>query len=181
MHAARVSVRSKGIGMKQTTFASAAWDRKGKVTRRERFLAKMDAEIPWAPIKALIEPHYPKAGHGARRMPLERMLRIYLMQQWFKLSDPAAEDSLYDSEAMRRFAGIELLDDAVPDETTILRFRHLLQRHQLTAPIFALVRGPLEQKRLRLKSGTIVDATIIEPPVSTKNARGARDLISSVA
>jgi len=161
--------------MKQTTFASAAWDRKGKVTRRERFLSEMDAVIPWAPILALIEPHYPKAGNGTQPMPLERMLRIYFMQNWFNLSDPAAEDSLYDSESMRRFAGIELLDDAVPDETTILRFRHLLERHQLTEQIFGLVRGLLESKRLLLKSGTIVDATIIDAPPSTKNEAKARD------
>ena len=102
--------------MKQTTFASAAWDRKGKVTRRERFLAEMDAVIPWRSILGLIEPHYPKAGNGTQPMPMERMLRIYFMQQWFNLSDPAMEDSLYDSESMRRFAGIELVDDAVPDE-----------------------------------------------------------------
>jgi IS5 family transposase len=161
--------------MKQTTFASAAWDKKGKVTRRERFLAEMDAVIPWSGILALIEPHYPKAGNGTQPMPMERMLRIYFMQQWFNLSDPAAEDSLYDSESMRRFAGIELVEDAVPDETTILRFRHLLEQHQLTQRIFGLVRGLLEQKRLLLKSGTIVDATIIEAPPSTKNEAHARD------
>jgi len=161
--------------MKQTTFASAAWDRKGKVTRRERFLAEMDAVIPWTPILELIEPHYPKAGNGTQPLPMNQMLRIYFMQQWFNLSDPAAEDSLYDSESMRRFAGIELLDDAVPDESTILRFRHLLEQHKLTEQIFALVRGLLESKRLLLKSGTIVDATIIAAPPSTKNAQGARD------
>jgi len=108
-------------------------------------------------------------------MPLERMLRIYFMQNWFNLSDPAAEEALYDSESMRRFAGIELADDAVPDETTILRFRHLLEQHRLTEQIFAEVRGLLEQKRLLLKSGTIVDATIIAAPPSTKNADGQRD------
>lgn len=161
--------------MKQTTFASAAWDRKGKVTRRERFLGEMDAVIPWSQIQALIEPHYPKAGNGTQPMPLERMLRIYFMQQWFNLSDPGAEDSLYDSESMRRFAQIELVEDAVPDETTILRFRHLLERHQLTEQIFGLVRGLLESKRLLLKSGTIVDATIIDAPPSTKNEAKARD------
>ncbi len=161
--------------MKQTTFASAAWDGKGKVTRRERFLSEMDAVIPWSGILALIEPHYPKAGNGTQPLPMERMLRIYFMQQWFNLSDPAAEDALYDSESMRRFAGIELVDDAVPDESTILRFRHLLERHRLTEQIFALVRGLLEQKRLLLKSGTIVDATIIEAPPSTKNEAKARD------
>jgi len=161
--------------MKQTTFASAAWDKKGKVTRRERFLAEMDAVIPWSQILALIEPHYPKAGNGTQPMPMERMLRIYFMQQWFNLSDPAAEDSLYDSESMRRFAGIELVEDAVPDESTILRFRHLLEQHRLTEQIFGMVRALLEQKRLLLKSGTIVDATIIDAPPSTKNEAKARD------
>lgn len=161
--------------MKQTTFASAAWDKKGKVTRRERFLGEMDGVIPWQPIVALIEPHYPKAGYGTQPMPLERMLRIHFMQQWFNLSDPAMEDALYDSESMRRFAGIELVDDAVPDESTILRFRHLLERHGLSEQVFALVRGLLEQKRLLLKSGTIVDATIIDAPPSTKNEAQARD------
>src|ERR1700728_1733447 len=175
MRAASISVRRPRIGMKQTTFASVAWDKKGKVTRRERFLAEMDAVIPWQPILALIEAHYPKAGNGTQPMPMERMLRIYFMQQWFNLSDPGAEDSLYDSESMRRFAGIELVEDAVPDESTILRFRHLLEQHKLTEQIFALVRGLLEQKRLLLKSGTIVDATIIDAPPSTKNEAKARD------
>lgn len=161
--------------MKQTTFASAAWEKKGKVTRRERFLGEMDQVVPWAPIVALIEPYYPKAGNGTQPMPLERMLRIHCMQQWFNLSDPAMEDALYDSEAMRRFAGIELVEDAVPDETTILRFRHLLERHGLSERIFGLVRGLLEEKRLLLKSGTIVDATIIDAPPSTKNEAKARD------
>ncbi len=161
--------------MKQTTFASAAWDKKGKVTRRERFLKEMDAVIPWKHLNRLIEPHYPKAGNGTQPMPQERMLRIYFMQQWFNLSDPAMEDALYDSESMRRFAGIELSEDAIPDETTILRFRHLLEKHYLTQAIFAQVRTLLEQKRLLLKSGTIVDATIIEAPPSTKNADQARD------
>jgi len=161
--------------MKQTTFASAAWDKKGKVTRRERFLAEMDAVIPWKHLNRLIEPHYPKAGNGTQPMPQERMLRIYFMQQWFNLSDPAMEDSLYDSESMRRFAGIELSEDAIPDETTILRFRHLLEKHYLTQAIFSQIRTLLEQKRLLLKSGTIVDATIIEAPPSTKNEEQARD------
>jgi IS5 family transposase len=161
--------------MAQPTFASLAWDGKGKVTRRERFLAEMDAVIPWARLTALIEPHYPKAGPGTQPMPLARMLRIYFLQQWFNLSDPAMEDALYDSEAMRRFAGIELGGDPVPDESTILRFRHLLERHQLTEAMFAAVRTLLAERQLLLKAGTIVDATIIEAPPSTKNAQQARD------
>ena len=161
--------------MKQTTFASVAWEKKGKVTRREHFLAEMDRVVPWQAILALIEPHYPKAGNGTQPKPLEQMLRIYFMQNWFNLSDPQAEDSLYDIESMRRFAGIELLGHDIPDETTILRFRHLLEQHQLTERIFAEIRSLLEQKRLLLKSGTIVDATIIAAPPSTKNEQKARD------
>lgn len=103
------------------------------------------------------------------------MLRIYFLQQWFNLSDPQAEDAIYDSESMRRFAGVELGDDVIPDETTILRFRHLLEQHQLTEVIFAEIRGLLEEKRLLLKAGTIVDATIIAAPSSTKNATATRD------
>src|SRR5215813_167200 len=120
----------------QRTFASLAGSSKGKVTRRERFLAEMDAVIPWSRLLALIEPHYPTAGQGRPPIGLERMLRVYFLQQWFNLSDPQAEDSLYDSESMRHFAGIELSDDRIPDETTILRFRHLLEQHQLTEAIF---------------------------------------------
>jgi IS5 family transposase len=162
--------------MKQTTFASLAWNAKGRTTRRERFLAEMNAVVPWARLLALIEPHYPKAGRPGRPpMPLERMLRIYFMQQWFNLSDPQAEDALYDIEPMRRFAGVELAEDTIPDETTILQFRHLLERHQLTEKVFAEVRCLLEEKRLLLKSGTIVDATIINAPSSTKNETKARD------
>ena len=161
--------------MKQTTFASVAWEKKGKVTRRERFLAEMDAVIPWPRLLALIEPHYPKAGNGTQPKPMEQMLRIYFMQNWFNLSDPQAEDSLYDIESMRRFAGIELMGHDIPDETTILRFRHLLEQRQLTERIFAEIRSLLEEKRLLLKSGTIVDATIIAAPPSTKNEQKARD------
>jgi len=161
--------------MKQTTFASLAWQAKGRTTRRERFLAEMDAVVPWARLTALIEPHYPKGKGGRPPMPLQRMLRVYFMQQWFNLSDPQAEDALYDIEPMRRFAGIELADDAIPDETTILHFRHLLERHQLPEQIFAEVRALLEEKKLLLKSGTIVDATIISAPSSTKNAAKSRD------
>jgi IS5 family transposase len=161
--------------MQQTTFASVAWEKKGKITRRERFLAEMDAVIPWSRLLALIEPHYPKAGNGTQPKPMEQMLRIYFMQNWFNLSDPQAEDSLYDIESMRRFAGIELMGHDIPDETTILRFRHLLEQHQLTERIFAEIRSLLEEKRLLLKSGTIVDATIIAAPPSTKNEQKARD------
>ncbi len=164
-----------GSIMKQTTFASLAWSNKGKVTRREQFLAEMDAVMPWARLLALIAPHYPTDGLGRPRKDLELMLRVYFLQQWFNLSDPQAEESLYDSESMRRFAGIELGETEVPDESTILRFRHLLEAHQLTRAIFEAVRALLEERRLYLKSGTIVDATIITAPSSTKNADGQRD------
>jgi IS5 family transposase len=135
----------------------------------------MNAVLPWQRLLALIAPHYPKGKGGRPVMPLERMLRIYFMQQWFNLSDPQAEDSLYDMESMRRFAGIELAEDAIPDETTILNFRHLLEKHKLTEKIFAEVRQLLEERKLLLKVGTIVDATIISAPSSTKNATQSRD------
>ena len=159
----------------QRTFASEAWRRKGKQTRRERFLAEMDLVIPWARLVSLIEPHYPKPGRGRPPLELERMLRIYFLQQWFNLSDPQAEDAIYDSESMRRFARVELGDDVIPDETTILRFRHLLEKHELTQAIFEAVRELLTERSLLLRSGTIVDATIIAAPSSTKNATGTRD------
>jgi transposase, IS5 family len=159
----------------QRTFAGLAWDRKGKVTRRERFLAEMNAVIPWDRLLGVVEPHYAKAGRGRQPLGLELMLRIYFVQQWFDLSDPAAEDAIYDSESIRRFVGVELGDDRVPDETTILRFRHLLEKHDLTEAIFDEIRSLLEEKHLLLKSGTIVDATIIHAPSSTKNKSGRRD------
>lgn len=161
--------------MKQTTFASLAWDGKKKVTRRERFLTEMDSVIPWDRLLKLIEPHYPKGETGRPPKALPVMLRVYFMQQWFNLSDPQAEDGLYDSESMRRFAGLELADDAIPDETTILNFRHLLEQHRLTQAIFNEVRSLLEERRLLLKSGTVVDATLIAAPPSTKNQDKARD------
>jgi IS5 family transposase len=164
------------MGMKkQQTFASAAWNRKGKVTRREQFLAEMDAVIPWSRLVGLIEPHYPNTGKGRPPHDLERMLRIYFLQQWFNLSDPQAEDAIYDSESMRRFARVELGDDKIPDESTILRFRHRLEQHGLTEAIFEAVKDLLAEHRLTLRAGTIVDATIIAAPSSTKNATGTRD------
>ena len=159
----------------QRTFASMVWNGKGKVTRRERFLGEMDAVIPWSRLLRLIEPHYPKAGQGRQPLGLEKMLRIYFLQQWFNLSDPQAEDAIYDSESMRRFARVELGDEVVPDESTILRFRHLLEQHGLTQAIFDSITGLLEERRLLLRSGTIVDATIIAAPSSTKNASASRD------
>ncbi len=160
---------------KQQTFAGLAWKNKGKSTRRERFLTEMDQIIPWVRLLEIIEPYYPKAGRGRQPLGAEKMLRIYLLQLWFDLSDPQAEDAIYDSESMRRFVGVELSDEVVPDETTILRFRHLLERHRLNERIFEEVNHLLTEKRLTLKSGTIVDATIIAAPSSTKNSTASRD------
>jgi transposase, IS5 family len=159
----------------QTSFAGLAWTTKGKLTRRERFLAEMDQVIPWQRLITLIQPHYAKPGRGRRPLGLEKMLRIYFLQHWFDLSDPAAEDAIYDSESMRRFVGVELGEDTIPDESTILRFRHLLEEHQLTKAIFEEIGSLLEEKGLLLKQGTIVDATIIAAPSSTKNRSGRRD------
>lgn len=161
--------------MEQKTFASLAWDNKGKQTKRERFLLEMDAIIPWKQLLKVIERHYPKAGNGRPPLPLETMLRIYFLQIWFNLSDPGAEEALYDSESMRRFARIELCENRVPDETTILNFRHLLEKHALTMKMFKRINAMLEKRGLLLRSGTIVDATIIAAPSSTKNSAGARD------
>ncbi|MCA0957398.1 IS5 family transposase [Mameliella alba] len=150
---------------------------KKKQTRREQFLAEMEAAVPWSLLLALIEPHYPKAGPKGGRppMPLETMLRVHFLQQWYALSDPMAEETLYDSDAMRRFAGIELGDDRIPDETTILNFRHLLEKHALTETLFAEVNSHLADQGITLRSGTLVDATIIDAPSSTKNEAQARD------
>jgi IS5 family transposase len=159
----------------QRTFASMAWNSKGKVSRRERFQAEMDAVIPWPRLLRLIEPHYPKAGNGRQPLGLEKMLRVYFLQQWFNLSDPQAEDAIYDGESMRRFARVELSDELASDESTILRFRHLLEQNGLTHAIFDSITGLLEERRLLLRSGTIVDATIIAAPSSTKNAGATCD------
>ncbi len=158
----------------QRTFAGLAWSSKGKVTRREQFLAEMNGVVPWGRLLKLLEPYYPKAGGGRPPLGLEEMLRAYFVQQWFNLSDPQTEDAIYDSESIRRFVGVELGEDVVPDETTILRFRHLLEAHGLREAIFEEVRALLEERRLLLKAGTIVDATIISAPSSTKNATARR-------
>lgn len=160
---------------KGPSFASLAYDNKKKKTRREKFLEEMDQVIPWEELLKIVKKYYPKAGNGRQPMPVERMLRIYFMQQWYSLSDPAMEDSLYDSESMRRFARIDLEADVIPDETTILNFRHLLEEHHLTEGIFEKAKRYLSDKGLMLHEGTIVDATIINAPSSTKNRAQARD------
>ena len=161
---------------KQPAFPSLRHAMKKKQTRREKFLAEMEAVVPWTRLLALIEPHYPKAGPKGGRPPmvLETMLRVYFLQQWYALSDPLAEEMLYDSDAMRYFAGIELGDDRIPDETTILNFRHLLEKHQLTEKLFVEVNHHLADQGITLRSGTLVDATIIDAPSSTKNEAKAR-------
>ncbi len=161
--------------MRSASFASLAYENKKKKTRREKFLEEMEQAIPWEKLLQVVRKHYPMAGNGRQPMPLERMLRIYFMQQWYGLSDPAMEDALYDSEAMRRFADIELEVDVIPDETTILNFRHLLERYNLTKKIFEKTQQYLSEKGLLLREGTIVDATIINAPSSTKNHDKTRD------
>jgi transposase, IS5 family len=161
--------------MSQPTFAALAFANKKKKTRREKFLEEMDQVVPWRQLLKVIERHYPRAGNGRPPLGLEKMLRIYFLQQWFNLSDPGMEDALYDIESMRRFAGIELGQDEVPDETTILNFRHLLERHGLPKKLFTRVTAHLEQSGLLLRQGTIVDATIVTAPRSTKNSTRAHD------
>jgi Transposase domain (DUF772) len=152
-----------------------ALSRYAKTTRRATFLAEMEAVVPWVEFCRLIDPFYPKAGNGQRPIGLERMLRIYFQQQWFDLFDPGAEEALYDSITMRRFVGVDLGREPVPDETTIDYFRHLLERHDLGNRVFEAVHEHLERRGIKLARGSIVDATIISAPSSTKNAAGERD------
>jgi len=162
--------------MKQTSFASAEFAGKKRKTRRERFLAEMDGVVPWARLEALIEPHYPKSGKvGRPPIGVPRMLRMYFLQQWYTLADEALEDALYDSQAMREFVGIDLGRENVPDATTLLKFRRLLEQHDLTAAILAEVNAHLSERGLLMRQGTVVDATIIAAPSSTKNEDGKRD------
>jgi transposase, IS5 family len=161
--------------MKQMTLSASGFDRYSKTTRRAAFLAEMDRVVPWSELCALIEPFYPKAGNGRRPVGLERMLRIYFLQQWFNLSDPAVEEALYDSLAMRNFVGIDLGREPVPDETTACKFRHLLEKHEIGRQLFEQVHVHLEARGIKVAKGTIVDATIISAPSSTKNAAGERD------
>jgi len=162
---------------KQLTLADSGFEKFSKTTRRAQFLAEMDRVMPWRELCALIEPVYPKGTTGAGRppVPLERMLRIHCLQHWFNLSDPAVEEALYDSAAMRAFAGIDLGSEPAPDETTVCKFRHLLERNQLGTRIFQEMGRYLQSQGLRISSGTIVDATIISAPSSTKNSEGKRD------
>jgi IS5 family transposase len=162
--------------MKQPTLAMmTGFEKYGKKTRRADFLEEMEQVVPWAELCGLIEPHYPKVGNGRPPVVVERMLRIYFLQQWFNLSDPAVEEALYDSAVMRQFAGIDLGREPVPDETTVCKFRHLLEEHQLGGEMLKVVNRHLEGKGVRITTGTIVDATIIHAPSSTKNREQKRD------
>ncbi|TWD77181.1 IS5 family transposase [Variovorax beijingensis] len=159
--------------MSQISFSDAEQAGKRKKTRREVFVAEMELVMPWKALLKVIEPHYPVAGRGRRPYPLQAKLRVHLMQNWFALSDPAMEEALYEIASLRAFAGLGL--EAIPDETTILNFRHLLEASDLAEDIFKQVNAHLARKGLLLKRGSIVDATIIAAPSSTKNSTGERD------
>lgn len=159
----------------QRTFGDLEFEHKKRRTRREVFLDQMETVVPWKEWAALITPYYPKGEHGRPPKGIEVMLRMYLLQGWFSLSDEMLEDALYDSQSMRRFVGINLLDEDVPDATTLLKFRHLLEQHDLTSRMFHQLNETLSRKGYLMKEGTIVDATIIAAPSSTKNKEGQRD------
>lgn len=159
----------------QTSFAHAEFAAKKKTTRREKFLARMEEVIPWAQLLAVVAPHYPKGARGRPPIGLERMLRVYFLQQWYALADEALEDALYDSQALQRFAGIELDAGGIPDATTLLKFRRLLETHDLCKALFAAINADLAARGLLLREGTLVDATLIAAPSSTKNQKRARD------
>jgi IS5 family transposase len=160
----------------QTSFSELEYAAKKKVTKRDRLLAEIEAITPWPALMAAIEPFYPKGeGRGRPPMGVERMLRMYVAQHCFGLSDEGIEDAIYDSQAIRRFVGIDLAREAAPDATTLLRFRRLLEQHDLARSIFDAINTHLAAKGLMLREGTIVDATIIAAPSSTKNQDGKRD------
>lgn len=164
--------------MRQQTLAENGFEKYPKQTRKERFLAEMEALIPWPELVAAVEPFYPKLepDRGGRRpVGIERMLRVHFIQHWFNLADPAVEDALHDMPVLRRFVGIDLGRERVPDETTICKFRHLLERHGLGERFFRLIGEYLHENGLRVSRGTIVDATLISAPVSTKNRDKQRD------
>jgi IS5 family transposase len=158
----------------QMSFAQGEYADKKKVTRRERFLGEIERVVPWARLVALIEPHYPQGQRGRPPIGIERMLRLYFLQQWYGLADEALEDAIYDSQAMRTFVGVDLGVESAPDATTLLKFRHLLEHHELTRKIFEEVGALLREKQLLMREGTMIDATIINAPSSTKNADGQR-------
>ncbi|MCG3186547.1 MAG: IS5 family transposase ISPsp6 [Rhodocyclaceae bacterium] len=160
----------------QTSFSELEYAAKKKVTRRDRFLSDIEAVTPWSSLVSVIEPFYPRnEGRGRPVMGLERMLRMYVAQNCFGLSDEGTEDAIYDSQAIRRFVGIDLARESAPDATTLLKFRHLLEEKGLTDSIFNAINAHLAEKGLYLRQGTVVDATIIAAPPSTKNRSGERD------
>ena len=163
--------------MKQMSLGGSGFERKTKRTRKREFLDEMNLVVPWAELVSLIAPHAPAPGAKGGRPPfaVETMLRIHFLQQWFNLSDPAMEEALYDMALFREFVGLDAGEDNLPDESTILRFRHLLEAHNLSSQILATVNATLAAKGLLLKSGTVVDATLIAAPSSTKNSSGERD------
>jgi IS5 family transposase len=160
---------------KQMTLAGSGFEKHAKMTRRAQFLAEMERVVPWDELCALIDPVYPKGEGGRPPVALERMLRVYFLQHWFNLSDPAVEEALYESGSMRAFAGIDLASEPAPDQTTVCKFRHLLERNNLGTRLFQEVGRYLQSRGMKVSSGTIVDATIINAPSSTKNASGQRD------
>jgi IS5 family transposase len=159
----------------QTLASQAIFEKHGRKSKRELFLDQMNQVVPWSELLALVEPFYPKAGNGRQPVGLGIMLRTYFLQQWFSLSDPGMEEAFYESPVLRRFAGVDLGMAAAPDETTILRFRHLLEQHDLGGEMLMTVNRYLETKGIRISTGTIVDATIIAAPSSTKNSKKERD------
>lgn len=161
--------------MKQETFTDTEYSFRRKKTRREEFLEIMDEIIPWDEWVSVIEPYYPQGKRGRPPMGIEKMLRMYLLQIWFNLSDPATEDAIYDSYAMRKFTEIDFMTEAVPDETTLCKFRHLLEKNELNKLFFDAIKRVMVQTGHMMKGGTMVDATIINAPNSTKNAQKARD------
>jgi len=162
--------------MHQLSFSSAEHAMKKRVTRREKFLGEMERVVPWARLVAVIEPVYPRSGRvGRPPIGVERMLRMYFLQQWYSLSDEGLEDAITDSQALRQFVRIDLSREAVPDATTLLKFRRLLQTHDLTPALFAQINAHLRERGLLMREGTMIDATLIAAPSSTKNAKGERD------
>ncbi len=159
----------------QQTFGDIEFEGKKRRTRREVFLDQMETVVPWKEWTDLIAPYSPTGEHGRPPKGIEVMLRMYLLQGWFSLSDEMLEDALYDSQSMCRFVGISLLEEDVPDATTLLKFRHLLEQHDLTDRMFHQLNDTLSRKGYLMKEGTIVDATIITAPSSTKNKEGQRD------
>jgi hypothetical protein len=161
--------------MQQSLASQSVFEKYGRKSRRELFLDEMEKVVSWSGLEALVRPHYAKAGKGRRPVGLSIMLRTYFVQQWFNLSDPGVEEALYESAALRRFVGVDLGVAPAPDETTVLRFRHMLEQHDLGGLMLDAVNLHLEAKGIRIQTGTIVDATILHAPSSTKNASGERD------